>query len=88
MLNSDESIIEFDTSCIVSKTAFNFFRELFLSNIIVLAFFKLSIFLSSSSLITFSCFKIFIWIKSYVFVFLIAYLYIFVFVFIVLSILV
>ena len=82
MLNSDESIIEFDTSCIVSKTAFNFFRELFLSNIIVLAF------LSSSSLITFSCFKIFIWIKSYVFVFLIAYLYVFVFVFIVLSILV
>ena len=82
MLNSDESIIEFDTSCIVSKTAFNFFRELFLSNIIVLAF------LSFSSLITFSCFKIFIWIKSYVFVFLIAYLYVFVFVFIVLSILV
>ena len=86
MLNSDESIIEFDTSFIVSKTAFNFFNVLFLSNNIVLDFFKLSLFSSSSSFIIRSCFKILIWLKSYVFVFFKAYLYTFVVVLIVLSI--
>ena len=83
MLNSDESIIEFDTSFIVSKIAFNFFNVLFLSNNIVLDF---KLFSSSSSFIIRSCFKILIWLKSYVFVFFKAYLYTFVVVLIVLSI--